>query len=156
MFTIKKLLPVLLLLTLVLAACTSKEVKTTTVPDASKFNKMVIQTIVDNKAVDSKTVTIKDDKKIKEVLDAVNSKKTKEITITNTEKEMDQVDSYFVFFDIKGKKPVEQQVPYSFFITTEGVLYYTHIEINKMMTPQKTIDAQPEALKTIKKVAGIK
>lgn len=156
MFIIKKLLPIILLLTLVLTACVSKEVKTTTVPDVSNFKTMIIQTIVDNKAVDSQTVTIKDEKTIKEVLDAFNRKKTHEITTTDTEKEMKKVDSYFVYFDIKGEKPVEQQVPYSFFITTDGTIYYTHSKINRMMTPQKTVNTESEALETIKKVIGSK
>lgn len=154
MFIIKKILPLLVILTFVLAACSGSKEQTMEVPEASNFKSIEIQKIVNNKEVKKETVVIKDEAKIEAFLDSVNGIKTKEQNITDTEKEMKDIDSYFVYFELKDADKAETAVPYSIFTTVDGTVFFTHKDIDKLDLPQKSVEKHMEVVDLIKEIAN--
>ncbi|MEN0588504.1 hypothetical protein [Kurthia gibsonii] len=159
MLVIKKLIPFAIIILLVLSVLyvifSGKSEKTIEVPSGKEFISVQVQTIENNKEVKSKTVTLTDKEKIDEILRAVDGLKTKQSTITNTEKEIKDVDSYFFYFENKKERDPRKPFPYSFFITEKGYIYYTHNAINSLDTPQRTVEAHPDVLKKLKEITGV-
>ncbi|MBQ0138720.1 MAG: hypothetical protein KBT36_05440 [Kurthia sp.] len=155
MFIIKKLLPILVVLILALAACGDKE-QTTNVPDPAKFKSAQIQTIHNNDADEKDTIVLKDKEKVQEVLKLVDGLKTKEQNITKTEKEMKKVDSYFFYFENKKVRDDKNPIPYSVFMTDDGRIFFTHSDIDELMVPQRSVEKHPEIVKQIKEIVGLK
>lgn len=141
---------------LALAACSSSEEKTTNVPSIKEFKSAQVQTIVNNNADEKKTIKIKDAAKVQEILTLVDGIKTKEQNITETEKEMKKVDSYFFYFENKKVRDKKNPIPYSVFISEDGRVYFTHSDIDELMVPQRSVETHPEALAKIKEIAGLK
>lgn len=140
---------------LALAACGSKE-QTTNIPDPTQFKSVQIQTIHNNDADEKETITIKDKAKIQEILKLVNGLTTKEQNITDTEKEMKKVDSYFFYFENKKVRDDKKPIPYSVFMTNDGRIFFTHSDIDELMVPQRSVEKHPEAVKEIKEIVGLK
>lgn len=140
---------------LALVACGNEE-KTTNVPDPTKFKTAQIQTIHNNDADEKDTITIKDKEKVQQILKLVDGLKTKEQNITNTEKEMKKVDSYFFYFENKKERDKKNPIPYSVFMTDDGRIFFTHSDIDKLMVPQRSVEKHPEIVKEIKEIVGLK
>lgn len=160
MLIIKKFIPfaiiILLVLSVVYVIFSGKSEETMEVPSGKEFISVQVQSIVDNKEVKSKTITIEDKEKLDDILSAVDGLKTKQSTITNTEKEIKDVNSYFFYFENKKERDLKKPFPYSFFITETGYIYYTHNAINSLDTPRRTVEAHPEILKELKEITGVK
>lgn len=141
---------------LALVACSnSEEEKTTNIPE-TPFKSAQVQTIHNNNADEKETITIKDEAKVKEILDLVDGLTTKEQNITDTEAEMKKVDSYFFYFENKKERDDQKPMPYSVFMTDDGRIYFTHKDIDELMVPQRTVDLHPEIVKEIKEIVGLK
>ncbi|WP_042351370.1 hypothetical protein [Bacillus massiliigorillae] len=145
----------LLIVLLVLSACSDKQEEVIEIKDKHFSGKLWVQKVENITSTEEQMKMTTNKQMIEQILSMVDGLAVKEMNNEKMLEKMKSQDSYFFSFAEGTKMEIAKPMPYAFIVLKDGTFIFTHKDVHSVTKPLVTIEKHPDLLEEMKQLVKV-